>query len=149
MLPTPIGVLDAPLLGRAPPFSASCADHPRHPRVAASDVFPGEGNSRERARACAWLILASQSMRSELEGRVRGHMNSGTSCCGAVFRVDPGNTNRVTMVVVLAPHVWGGGQRRHRDATPRAGQYKDGRKIVKSPVALCQPPVEMSPESRQ
>src|SRR5688572_4297909 len=75
MLPTPIGVLDAPLLGRAPPVSASCADHPRHPRVAASDVFPGEGNSRERARACAWLVLASQSIRAELEGRVRGHMN--------------------------------------------------------------------------
>src|SRR5688500_13488156 len=29
------------------------------------------------------------------------------------------------------PHVWGGGQRRHRDATPRAGQYKDGGEIVK------------------
>jgi hypothetical protein len=66
------------LLGRAPPLSASCADHPRHPGVATADVFPGHGNSRERAWPCAWLILGSQPIRAELEGRVRSHMDSGT-----------------------------------------------------------------------
>src|SRR5687768_12730373 len=55
------------LLGRAPPLSASCADHPRHPGVATTDVFPGHGNSRERAWPCAWLILGSQPIRAELE----------------------------------------------------------------------------------
>lgn len=73
MLPTPIGVLDAPLLGRAPPVSASCAHRSRHPGVAALNVFPRRGDSRERARPRRWLILASQAVRTESEGRVRGH----------------------------------------------------------------------------
>ena len=104
MLPTPIGVSNAPLLGRAPPDSASCADSvSRHPRVAASDVFPRGGNSRERARARRWLGLASQAARTELDGRMRGH---GCQIRVAVPSVslDPGNENRVTMVVVRAPH---------------------------------------------
>jgi hypothetical protein len=74
MLPTPVGVSDAPLLGRAPPISAPCANLVfRHPRVAAPDVFPHEGNSRVRARLRRWLGLASQAIRTESEGRVRGH----------------------------------------------------------------------------
>ena len=75
MPPTPIGVSDALPLRRAPPVSASCADYPRHPRVAALDGFPGEGNSRERARPYGWPVLASQSVVAESERRVRSHVN--------------------------------------------------------------------------
>jgi hypothetical protein len=81
MLPTPIGVSDAPLLGRAPPDSASCAClASRHPRVAPLGVFPDEGNSRARARAFRWLVLGSQSVRAELEGRVRSHVKLRCVC---------------------------------------------------------------------
>ena len=119
MLPTPIGVSDAPLLGRAPPISASCANLvSRHPRVAARGVFPREGNSRERARPRRWLGLASQAVRTEADGRVRGHWYQ-IRCALHPVSLDPGNENRVTMVVVWRPTTGDGEQRRHRDATPR------------------------------
>ena len=135
MLPTPIGVLDAPLLGRAPPISASCADCvSRHPRVAAPDVFPRRGNSGERARAPRWLGLAGQAVRTELEGRVRGHWFQ-IRIRACPVSLDPGNENRVTMVVVLAP-TWCGATDSDDIGTrlPGRRQYKGGGEIVKRVV---------------
>jgi hypothetical protein len=135
MLPTPIGVSDAPLLGRAPPVSASCADNARHPRVASLDVFPRGGNSCERAWASRWLILGSQAVRTELEGRVCGHryvqVRIGVVSC---FVLDPGNENRVTMVVVSSS-TWCGAEDCDDIGTrlPGRRQYKGGGEIVKRP----------------
>lgn len=140
MLPTPIGVSDAPLLGRAPPVSASCADRvSRHPRVAAPHVFPRGGDSGERARARRWLGLASQAVPTELEGRVRGHWcQIRIRSCPVSW--DPGNENRVTMVVVLSPH------NVERRTSTTSGRDSQGGVSIKAAESLSRGAVRSSRE---
>jgi hypothetical protein len=133
MPPTPIGVLDALPLRRAPSVSASCAEYLRHPRVAALNVFPANGNSCERARPRDWAVETSQSIGAESEGDVRSHVNQVRRESARCFMLTPETRIASPTVEVRARDA---GRRSFDDIgtrLPGRRQYKGSAGVVKRP----------------